>query len=204
MSETIRVLCYKSKTLRNGEHPLMLCVCKDRKRKFQSLGISIKAEHWNFKKNQLKETCPNYERIQLIIDSEIGKIKRKVLENRIEGKDYTATTLLDKSDKRPLKTVGEHYLQYIENLKSENRVRYAGMYQVSYQSFIKFNKHLNIPFSDIDITWLKRYERWMKSQNFAINTIGTRLRHLRTIFNEAITLKLISPDIYPFRAYKVS
>ena len=46
MSETIKVLCYKSKTLSNGEHPLMLCVCKDRKRKFQSLGISIKAELW--------------------------------------------------------------------------------------------------------------------------------------------------------------
>ena len=84
----------------------------------------------------MKETCPNYERIQLIIDAEIGKIKRKVLENRIEGKAYTATTLLEKADKRPLKTVGEHYLQYIENLRSENRVRYAGMYQVSYNSFI--------------------------------------------------------------------
>lgn len=204
MSETIKVLCYKSKTLSNGEHPLMLRVCKDRKRKFQSLGISIKAEHWNFKKNQLKETCPNYERIQLIIDAEIGKIKRKVLENRIEGKAYTATTLLEKADKRPLKTVGEHYLQYIENLKSENRVRYAGMYLVSYNSFIKFNKHLNIPFSDIDITWLKRYEKWMKSQNFALNTIGIRLRHLRTIFNEAITTKQIPADVYPFRAYKVS
>ncbi len=36
MSETIKVLCYKSKTLSNGEHPLMLCVCKDRKKKFQS------------------------------------------------------------------------------------------------------------------------------------------------------------------------
>lgn len=67
MSETIKVLCYKSKTLSNGEHPLMLCVCKDRKRKFQSLGISIKAELWDFKTNQpkgcmvdisIKRSCP--------------------------------------------------------------------------------------------------------------------------------------------------
>ena len=39
MNGTIKVLCYKSKTLSNGEHPLMLCVCKDNKRKYQSLGI---------------------------------------------------------------------------------------------------------------------------------------------------------------------
>ena len=204
MSETIKVLCYKSKTLSNGEHPLMLCVCKDKIRKYQSLGISINARHWNFKANQVKEDCPDYARIQLIIDAEIGKIRRKALENRLDGKEFTATTLLDKIEKQPPKTVGELYLQYIESLKLENRVRYAGMYQVSYNSFIKFNKHLDIPFLDIDIAWLKRYEQWMKSQNFAINTIGTRLRHLRTIFNKAIDMKLITTEAYPFRAYKVS
>ena len=29
----------------------MLCVCKDNKRKYQSLGISVNAEHWDFKSN---------------------------------------------------------------------------------------------------------------------------------------------------------
>lgn len=204
MSETIKVLCYKSKTLSNGEHPLMLCVCKDKKRKYQSLGISVSAIHWDFKNNRLKEDFPDYARIQLIIDSEISKIKRKALDNRLEGKEFTATTLLETADKQPIQTVGELYLKHIDNLKRENRVRYAGMYQVSYNSFVKFNKHLDIPFIDIDILWLKRYEQWMKSQNFAINTIGTRLRHLRVIFNQALDMKLITTDNYPFRAYKVA
>ena len=204
MSETIKVLCYKSKTLSNGEHPLMLCVCKDKKRKYQSLGISVSAIHWDFKNNRLKEDFPDYARIQLIIDSEISKIKRKALDNRLEGKGFTATTLLETADKQPIQTVGELYLKHIDNLKRENRVRYAGMYQVSYNSFVKFNKHLDIPFIDLDILWLKRYEQWMKSQNFAINTIGTRLRHLRVIFNQALDMKLITTDNYPFRAYKVA
>ena len=142
MSETIKVLCYKSKTLANGEHPLMLCVYKDKRRKYQSLGISVNAKYWNFKDNCLKEDCPNYELLQLIIDTELGKIKRKALENRLEGKVFTATTLLETTEKPPVKTVGEYYLQYIDNLKAENRIRYAGMYLVSYNSFIKFNKHL--------------------------------------------------------------
>ena len=62
---------------------------KDRKRKFQSLGISVNAKYWNFKDNCLKEDCPNYELLQLIIDTELGKIKRKALENRLEGKVFT-------------------------------------------------------------------------------------------------------------------
>ena len=64
----------------------------------------------------------------------------------MDGKEFTATTLLESTDKQPIQTVGELYLKYIESLRRENRVRYAGMYQVSYNSFIKFNKHLDIPF----------------------------------------------------------
>ena len=40
MSETVNVACYKSKTLKDGSHPLMVRVCKDGKKKYQSIGIS--------------------------------------------------------------------------------------------------------------------------------------------------------------------
>ena len=39
MNATITVVCYKSKTLKNGESPIMLRICKDNKKKYQSLGI---------------------------------------------------------------------------------------------------------------------------------------------------------------------
>lgn len=205
MSETIKVLCYKSKTLSNGEHPLMLCVCKDRKRKFQSLGLSIKAEQWDFKTNQPKAKCPNRERIILLISEKINEIQKVALDKRIAGKDFTATTLIESTTKNTTnKTVGEYYLTYIQNLKAEKRIRYAGMFEVSYSSFIKFNKHLDIPFSDIDVTWLKRYEMWMKEHNLSTSTISTRIRHLRAVFNLAIMEHSIQSDCYPFHSYKVS
>lgn len=78
------------------------------------------------------------------------------------------------------------------------------MLEVSYSSFIKFNKHLDIPFSDIDVAWLKRYEKWMKEQNLSVSTISTRIRHLRAVFNLAITEHSIKSDCYPFLSYKVS
>ncbi len=102
------------------------------------------------------------------------------------------------------KTVGEYYLTYIQNLKKEKRIRYAGMLEVSYNSFIKFNKYLNIPFSDIDVAWLKKYELWMKEQNLSVSTISTRIRHLRAVFNLAIAEHSIKHDCYPFHTYKVS
>lgn len=50
MATTVNVLCYKSKTLSNGEHPLMIRICKDGKKKYVSLGVSVKTEHWNFER----------------------------------------------------------------------------------------------------------------------------------------------------------
>lgn len=38
------MICYKSKTFANGEHPIMLRISKAGKRKYASLGISLKAE----------------------------------------------------------------------------------------------------------------------------------------------------------------
>ena len=41
MSTTVNVLCYKSKVLANGESPLMLRICKDGKKKYKSIGVSM-------------------------------------------------------------------------------------------------------------------------------------------------------------------
>ena len=206
MTGTVKVLCYKSKTLSNGEHPLMLCVCKDNKRKYQSLGISVSAEHWDFKNNRPNDRCPNRERIIILINEKVNEIQRIALDKQIAGRDYTASTLIESSKPtdNSKKTVGDYYLTYIDNLKKENRLRYAGMYEISYNSFIKFNKHLDIPFSGIDVAWLKRYEAWGKSQNLSVSTISTRIRHLRAVFNLALLEHAIKSDCYPFHIYKVS
>ena len=91
---TINVVCYKWKTLANGEHPLMLRVCKDGKAKYQSLGISVNPTHWNFKKNEPKQKCPNYEHIQKIILDKKEEIQKKMLELRADQKEYNATALI--------------------------------------------------------------------------------------------------------------
>ena len=131
----------------------------------------------------------------ILINEKINEFQRIILDKKVNNAEFTATTLLQSTDtfqSKPPVSVGEGFLSYIQALKNENRLRYAGMFEVSYSSFIKFNKHLDIPFSDIDVAWLKKYEQWMKSNHYAINTIGTRLRHLRAVFNRAIeSLSLI-------------
>ena len=206
MSETVKVLCYKSKTLSNGKHPLMVRVCKDGKKKYQSLGISIHPTHWDFKKNEPNEFCPNRDEIRMLIQQKLYDLQKTILSNRIEGKEFTASSLL-KPKVASLSlhnNVEECFNYYVRLLKEQGRLRYAGMYEVSLNSFKKYAGSLDIPFSDIDVTWLKKYETWMLQQGLAVNTIGTRVRHLRAVFNMAIEHHVIEKECYPFNAYKVS
>lgn len=207
MSETVKVLCYKSKTLSDGKHPLMVRVCKDGKKKYQSIGISIHPSHWDFKKNEPNESCPNRDEIRLLIQQKLYDLQKTILNKRIEGKDFTASSLLKSNVTSSClhNNVDECFSYYIKMLKEQGRLRYAGMYEVSHNSFIKFNNgSLELPFNDIDIVWLKKYEAWMLKQGLAVNTIGTRVRHLRAVFNMAIEHHIIDKESYPFHSYKVS
>jgi len=70
MQTTVNVVCYKSKTLANGEHPLMIRLCQGRKLKYLSLGISILPQFWDFDKNKPRRNCPNKELINNLITVE--------------------------------------------------------------------------------------------------------------------------------------
>lgn len=68
MSVTINVVYYKSKVLKNNESPLMIRICKDGKRKYESLGISLLPKFWDFNANKPTVYCrsPSFQKISMI------------------------------------------------------------------------------------------------------------------------------------------
>lgn len=198
---TVDVICYKYKPLKTGELPLKIKVCKDRKTRYINLGVSTKAEYWDFEKNQPKSTCPDRELLEKLISSKISEVKSKIVELKSEDKEFSATTLVDKvSNPVRLVTVGELFKQYLSRLEEEKRTGYRLSIQQTYNSLIKFNRHLDIPFSEMDCNWLRRYETWLRKQSKSENTIGIRFRNIRTIFNLAIDMELVKQEDYPSRS----
>lgn len=205
MNTTVNVLLYRSKTLSNGEHPIMLRICKDNKKKYRSLGISVDAKHWNFEKNEPRRSCPNRNEITTMIAQKMKEYSDQILDFKVQEKDFTATSLIDSVDVGVSpKTVKEMFDAQIERLESANRLGYALSYSNVLKSLLKFNEHLDIYFSDIDITWLRRYEDWLHSNNLSANTIGIRFRTLRALYNLAIEEKVVKQNYYPFDDFKVS
>ena len=202
---TVDVICYKYKPLKTGELPLKIRVCKDRKTRYINLGVSTKAEYWDFGKNQPKPTCPNRELIEKLISNKISEVKSKIVELKSEDKEFSATTLVENvSNPSKIITVGELFRQHIHCLEEEKRTGYRLSIQQTYNSLLKFNKHLDIPFSDMDCNWLRRYETWLRKQNKSENTIGIRFRNIRKIFNLAMDMELVKSENYPFKKFKVS
>ena len=80
MNATVNIICYKQKTLKNGEHPLMIRVAKNGKRKLKSLGISIHPDYWDFQRNRPKNNCPNKELILKIILEKEVEYQKEILE----------------------------------------------------------------------------------------------------------------------------
>jgi len=206
MNASISVVCYKSKTLSNGENPLMIQVSKNGKRKYQSLGISINSKHWDFAKNKPKSNCPNGDFIQKIILDKITEYQKQILEFNANQKDYTLNNLLD-GNKTTVKekTVGEFYNELILNYTQTNKAGNRLIYKGSFNSIKDFSKgRMNFMFTDIDLEWLNRYEKWLRSKGNKETTISLLFRTLRSAYNKAIEAKCTKKVNYPFDDFKVS
>lgn len=205
MNATVNVICYKSKVLKNNESPLMVRVCKDRKRKYISLGISVNPAYWDFNRNAPKPQCPNKEYIDSLIAQKVQEYSAQIIELKSMNRDFTATSLVETVSKpNKIKTVGEVFVEQMNLLKQAQKLSYMLSIQQTYNSLLEFNKHLNIYFVDIDVSWLKRYEAWLRKQGLASNTIKGKFVDIRTMYNIAIDENIVKVEHYPFRKFKIA
>lgn len=149
MNTGINILCYKSKTLANGAHPLMIRICKDGKKKYITLGVSVLPQFWDFEKNKPKRNCPNRLQIEKLILQRGQEYSDQIIEFTTENKHFTVTTLVEKVNKPTVnRTVEQLFLKQIQALKEQWRTGYAMSHLEVYNSLIKFNGHLDIYFSE--------------------------------------------------------
>ena len=148
MNATILVVCYKSKTLSNGEHPLMLRIIKNRKISYKSLKISVDAKYWDFDKSEPKSNCPNKDLINKIILQTKLEYQSKILEKKANDEEFTATSLIsEEKEEIKAKTVEEFYTSLIEELKERGQIGTSYAYKGSYRVLKQFNKKKYYAFS---------------------------------------------------------
>ena len=205
LTTSVEAICFNYRPKKDNTYPIMLRLTKSGKRKYVSLGVSVKEENWDFKKNVPKRSCPEKELILSIIEKRIAEYRERINEYRVENKDYTLETLVQRTE-NPVRsmTVGSYLDMFITQLKDENRLGYAESFRGLKSSLLLYCKSLDIKFSAIDHQWLKGYELHLKKGGKAKNTIGIRFRSLRALYNKAIADEVVKKDYYQFDNFKVS
>ena len=205
LNTSVEAICYKVRALRDGTFPLMLRLTQNRKRKYLSLGMSVEERFWDFKKNTPKRNCPDRDAILSVIERKSKQYREQITQFKVEGKDYTLETLVQRVE-NPVRQMnfGEYLNYFIQQLREENRLGYAESFKGLKSSLILYCNNLDFQFTHIDQQWLKGYEMFLIRSGKKENTIGIRFRSLRVLYNKAIAEKLVKRECYPFEDFKVS
>lgn len=93
-------------------------------------------------------------------------------------------------------TIEGAFTSAINKLTENDQIGTAVSYGCAKKSFENFRHGLK--FTDITVPLLSSYEKWMLENKRSTTTISIYARHLRTLFNNAITDGVIPKELYPF------
>lgn len=191
--------------LANGEYALYLRIIKKKKKKQINIGIRCKQEHFineQLIKAHLRHKVEN-ELLFRLKTRALEIIREFQLKNqdftldefeqafRGEGKNNTELCAITFSD------------EIIDELERSHKIGNAAVYKEIKTALIRFAGK-KVLFKQITPTFLDKFEIFMRERGNEDGGISLKMRTLRALFNKAITRKLISQEIYPFRDYKIS
>ena len=169
---SVKVVLYTSKTLSNGEHPIMLRVIKDRKAKYLSIHQSCSADLWDETENLPKKKHPLYTELVIAIDNKKIEANRLLLNLSNSGKDISAEEIKGKLKRAVVnpQSVFEYFDDIIKRLEKTNRIGYAAVFKSTKNSISTFRKGKALAFSDITPGFLARYEDCFYERGVSMNS----------------------------------
>jgi integrase len=205
---TITIKLKKNKTLKNGEHPLVLRIGHKKERAFVWLGISCSEELWDSTKNAPKRHHPNKELIENITAQTLNTYRTKLLELVSKQQVVTPQALIQAlqadTRKEEASKVFSFFDLIIDRLLQAGQVGNANVYKDTKLSLKRFTSSPNLLFTDIDQTFLHNYEMSLRKLGLAETSMSVYFRTLRALFNKAIQEKLINVNAYPFKEFSVA
>lgn len=180
----ISAILFKSKTLANGEHPIMLRVCYNGKRCYKSLGISCKENEWSNDKMKVKGQRAGS--LNPIITRETIKANNYVLS--LEGKeDYSAASIIKYLSKpsptqNTLFSLFEERINYFKNEKHSHNN--ATGYRTLLNRIKKYTDDEDLELFEITLNWLHSFEEYLHC-HYNDNSIRKFFDVLKAIFNYA-------------------
>ncbi len=201
-----RALLYRSKTLSNGEHPIMICLALDRKRKYLSTGLNCCVNQWDEKKNAPGRKHPMQREIEIYLTERLNQINRIILKAESDGQELTLNALMSalKREESKSQQLSDYLETTIARLRESGRIESANILQATKNAWCRFFKREHFSFEDINFTSLRNFEDFCAANGNMPNTIFLYLRTLKTAVNTGIKERVISEKYQPFKEFSLA
>ncbi|AYB31927.1 tyrosine-type recombinase/integrase [Chryseolinea soli] len=190
--------------LRDGSHPLKLKIGwgKDDNRKW-SIGYTFTKE--KYAELLTNATRAPYKDIWVHLNAKLRKADNIIRDlmpffrfEDFKERFFDAPNFKIQVDESSLMFICE---TVANNYKRKGQYSMSVKMRDSSRSLLKFVKMENMPMRAITPSFCREYEEYMynKSKKFTRNGAGINLRHIRILFNEAISEGYIPREWYPFK-----
>ncbi|MGY4538114.1 integrase [Mucilaginibacter sp. UYNi724] len=202
---------------KEGQYPIGFKIYKNGKPSYIFEGQTLpNRELWDAKKQEVKKSHPNAARLTNLLTKRLAELRNKALQLETDQHKVDVAEIKEayKQIYNPTPNPKLLFKTFAKSYLDEKRA--LGKYEV-YHTDINYIKRLlkyagndNLTFPEITvdflrgwIVFLKQIKRVYKDETKPVQfisdrTITNHLISIRTIFNRAITDKVISADIYPF------
>ena len=178
---------------KKGKYPVKIRVTYKRVRKYYSTGKNLSEEEWN----RLSETkSKTLLATRSDIQNSFDKVKNVVQELEFE-QGFSFDALNARLSKSVSETLNTAFKAKIKTLTENEQIGSALYYNDALNSVEQF-AGTKIPFSNVSVDWLKRYEKFSLDFGRGYTTIGMYCRAIRCILNEAKKAGIIKDYQYPF------
>lgn len=178
---------------KSGRFPVKVQVFYNRTQKYYSTGKELTSEEWGkimtTKNRELISTRESIENSFSIVKDNVDELASNA--------DFSFDNLNTRLKKSLSDTINTAFQSRIGSLKTEDRIGSMLYYNGVLKSIERFAGE-KIPFENINIDWLRRFEKFLKGEGKNQTTIGMNMRAIRAVMNDAKRVGVVKESQYPF------
>jgi integrase/recombinase XerD len=210
MAITAKFILRTNKSLPDGGHPIIFRITENRRVYEVATKKSASPELWDKKSQYVSEKHPDHKSINALLNN--VKVKLTFYFASLnEGQSPRVNAIKDIVERltgavkiAPTRKLLEFFDDEIERLKSMDRLGYASIHVMTKSRLKSYMNEVDMPFDDIDLNFIRKFEDWMIRKGIAVTTRSIDLRTFRTVWRNAIKEKQCKDTHYPFKDFAFS
>ncbi len=161
--------------------------------------IHLHPQDWDSNKAQIIFTDSTSYLLQCKIDRDLDRLKKIIYKIDAECANYTVNEIIEKFYQTTADySITDFFTQQIQKLKNDNRRGTARNYSKTLKSLKAFMKNTDSTFNIVTEQFVESYNTFLIQRGVVRNTISFYMRIFRSVYNKAVTPKIIE-QTFPFK-----